>query len=293
MAIATEERAEAAGAVPWTLAQRILAGLAAPGGPSMTAELMRALEVSAGDRVVELGPGVGRARAAILAARPRTYLAVDPDPAAGPRLRPPRPSPVPKILRRAVPDDPGTRPALRTAPLDDSDAPAGEVSVVVAEGSLGTLPEPLAQAALTEAARILRAGGRLGVHDLAVVPDAPGEDEEARVLQDLALPDDSGLHVRTVEQWRQLVEAAGFVVLGATTGQVVTDAPRAIAREIGPRHLAPLVPGLVGDAARRASALDARVALDRHLPRLRSVVLLAEKPLVMGMRRPRPAGGAR
>lgn len=278
---------------PWTLAQWVAAGMAAPGGPPMTAELLRALDVSAGDRVIELGPGVGRARAAILALRPRSYLAVDPDPGAAARLGPPRPSPVPKILRRAVPDEPVTRPSVQTAPLDRSGAPDGEASVVVTEGSLGTLPDPLAAAALREAARVLRAGGRLGLHELAVVEDSPGEDEEARVVADLALDDGSGLHARTVEGWRAMVREAGLIVLGATTGPVVTAMPRDLAREIGPRHALRLLPDLARDGGRRGAALGARVAVDRHLPRLRAVVLLAEKPLVLGMRRPRVTGALR
>lgn len=280
-------------AVPWTLAQWVVAGLPAPGGAVMTAEMMRALDVSRGDRVIELGPGVGRARAAILAARPRTYLAVHPDPGAAARLGPPPPSPVPKILKRAVPDDRGTRPAVRTEPLDATGAGDGEASVVVTEGSLSTLRGPLAAAALKEAARALRAGGRLGLHEFAVAVEEGQEREEETAIADLALPDGTGLHVRAVDGWRQMVGEAGLLCLGTTTGAVVTAMPRELGREIGPRHGVRLLADLVGDPARRESALAARVAVDRHLPRLRAVVLLAEKPLVLGMRRPRSTGGVR
>lgn len=289
---AGETGAAVGGAVPWRLPQWLVAGLAAPGGAAMTAEMMRALDVAAPDRVIELAPGVGRARAALLSRRPRSYLAVDPDPAAAARLGPPRPSRVPKILRRAVPDDPGTPPAVRIAPLDDTGAGEGGVSVVVAEGSLGTLPDPLASATLREAARALRAGGRLGIHDLAM-PDDLDEAEAARIAGDLALRDGAGLHVRTVARWRTMVEEAGLIALGTTTGAVVTEAPRDLARELGPRQVLRLLPDLAREPRRRTAALGARVAVDRHLTSLRALVLLAEKPLVLGMRRPRTTGPLR
>ena len=78
----------------WLLA-RLGKRVLRPGGIGLTRRLLEAAGPTSTDRVIELGPGVGRTAEILLAARPASYKGVDPSPEgrdAG-RGRPCRPLP--------------------------------------------------------------------------------------------------------------------------------------------------------------------------------------------------------
>ena len=63
----------------WLLA-RLGKRVLRPGGIGLTRRLLEAAGPTSADRVIELGPGVGRTAEILLASRPASYKGVDPNP---------------------------------------------------------------------------------------------------------------------------------------------------------------------------------------------------------------------
>lgn len=251
-------------AVPWPLARRVVSGVVRPGGEAMVRRALEGAGLGEGDRVVELAPGLGLTSRAILAARPRTWTGVEPDPMAAAHLD------------RAL-GAPGRD--VVEAPVDATGLPSGEASLVSCDALLATLDDGGRAAVLREAARLLRPGGRVVIHELA---PAPGADPEA--LARLAA---TGLAIATEDAWRSEVEDAGLVVVGSLVGRLDLPEQRDLMRQLGPRGALRLTRGIALDGAVRTASLRARQALDRDAVALRSVVVVGEVPLVLGMRRQR------
>jgi len=165
------------------------------------------------------------------------------------------------------------------ASVDATGLEEASASVVLVDALLSTLPDEAAGAVLGEGARLLRAGGRLALHELA---PADGAGREA--LDDVA---SAGLSPRAVDAWRALAEDAGLVVVGSLHGPLGLPAPRDLMREAGPRTALRITRELARDGTLRSAAIAARETLERRVPDLRSALVVAEKPLILGMRRPR------
>lgn len=239
--------------------------VARPGGDPLTRELLHGAGVDASARVVQLAPGTGATVRRVLEVGPRTFLAVAPGTTTA------------RLLGRVAPAA-----EVVTAPADATGLDDGAASAVIAEGLL-TCAAPEARAALvTEAARLLRAGGRLGLHELCLWPgDAP--EETATVARALA---DAGVHPLDPDEWRAVLSAGGLVPVGATTGAPVARSNADLFRELGPRGALGALEALGRDhrAARRTIA--ARTAVDRYRRGLAAIVVIGEKPLIAGIRRP-------
>lgn len=259
--ISTMQRQEA---IPWPLPRRTVAGLARPGGPAMARRALEGVGLAGGDRVVELAPGLGLTSEQVLERGPRSWTAVEPDPIGA------------EHLARALA---GAGREVLVAPVDATGLEEASATVVLADALASTLSDEGAEAVLAEGARLLRAGGRLALHELAPAGDA-GPEAQADL-------EAVGLRPRAVDAWRALAERAGLVVVGSLAGPLALPGPRDLMREAGPRTALRITRELARDGSLRSSATSAREALERRSLDLRSALVVAEKPLVLGMRRPR------
>jgi len=259
--ILSRERESAVLGDAWPLAARAAAGLVSPGGAPMVERAAEGAGLDRNSRVVELDAGFGTAARTVLAHEPRAWTGVDEDPLAVEHLR--------RVAGTA--GDAVGAPASSTG-LDDDCA-----SIVFLDGVLCMRDDDSVAEVLAEAARLLRSSGRLAIID--IVPGHGGE----RELQALS---QAGVTARGVARLRDLVTQAGLVAVGSTEGPLRFPHPTDLARAAGPKMAMKLARGASDERVRRAATV-VRQAIENAAPHVRAGLVVAERPLVMGLLRPR------
>jgi hypothetical protein len=189
-----------------------------PGGLELTHQLLDALAIQAHDDVVEFAPGLGVTTRLTLAHNPQSYTAVERDPDATATVQ--------RLLR-----SPNHRCVQGTA--EDTGLGAESASVVYGEAMLSMQPTTTKTRIVREAARLLRPGGRYGIHELCLVPD--NVDEQVRQVIEQALSDEIHVGVRllTRAEWRQLLESEGFEILSDSFAPMHLLEPKRIVQDEG------------------------------------------------------------
>ncbi|HRQ00518.1 MAG TPA: hypothetical protein PK781_08670 [Terrimesophilobacter sp.] len=177
-----------------------------PGGLTPSLHLLDDLQIGPEDDVVDLWPGLGITTERTLEVGPRSYTAIERGRAEAARVERLLTGPSQRVL---------TVPAHRTG-LDD-----GSASVVYGEAILTLEPAKRKVETVAEVARLLRPGGRFGIHELLLTPNSLSEAAKneiettlTKVLHVLARP-------LTADEWRRLLENGGFEVGFEETGDLL------------------------------------------------------------------------
>jgi SAM-dependent methyltransferase len=246
----------------WVLAEmgkRVLR----PGGKELTLDLIETLEVGPADNVVEFAPGVGFTAERVLDRNPRSYTAVE-------------------LSREAAADlerrfgGPGREIVVGNAANTELDN--GVADVVYGEAMLTMHPDDGKASIIEEAHRLLRSGGRYGIHELGLEPEDLPEETKSRVRTDLAAATKVNARPQTGTEWVTALEAAGFEVTWRATAPMRLLEPRRVIDDEG--LLGALRFGVNvatrPDARRRIREL--RRTFKRHADRMNAIALVAEKP---------------
>jgi SAM-dependent methyltransferase len=253
------DRGDDAVAGHWLLA-RLGKRVLRPGGAELTRELLNRAEVTDAD-VLELAPGLGRTATEILARRPRSYLGAEQDPDAA-------------ALVRGIVTGRGD---VRVADASNTGLPDASSDVVVGEAMLTMQGEATKRAIVTEAARLLRPGGRYAIHELALTPDSIADDLKSEVRQSLARAITVNARPLTVAEWRHLLAEHGLVVDHVATAPMALLQPRRLVADEGVlRALRFAVNVLIHRDARRR-VVQMRRTFRRHRDRLAAVAIVARK----------------
>ncbi len=180
----------------WLLA-RLGKRVLRPGGIDLTRRMLAAAALAPGERVVELGPGVGRTAELLLARHPSSYYGVDPNPEGRDQVA--------AILDK----HPGAEYVVADAAA--TGLPAASADLVVGEAMLTIQSDEHKREIVAEAVRLLAPGGRYAIHELALRGDrSPAELEAAR--KELSRTIRVGARPLPLEAWKDLLTDAGLVV---------------------------------------------------------------------------------
>ena len=168
-----------------------------PGGIELTRKMLDALDIRASDEVVEFAPGLGVTARAALDGRPRSYIGIERDEDAARHVR--------GYLG-------GENRRCLVGRAEETGLPDGSASVVYGEAMLTMQTAAQKASIVAEAARVLRAGGRYGIHELALEPDDLVETAKSEIQQALSNAMHVGARPLTAGEWRELLAAQGFVV---------------------------------------------------------------------------------
>ena len=180
----------------WLLA-RLGKRVLRPGGIDLTRRMLAAAALAPGERVVELGPGVGRTAELLLARHPSSYHGVDPNPEGRKQVA--------AVLER----HPGAEYVVADAAA--TGLPAASADLVVGEAMLTIQSDEHKREIVAEAVRLLAPGGCYAIHELALRGDrSPAELEAAR--KELSRTIRVGARPLPLEVWKDLLTDAGLVV---------------------------------------------------------------------------------
>lgn len=245
----------------WLLA-RLGKRVLRPGGLRLTKMLLRRAQI-AGKHVVEFAPGMGRSALLVLDHRPAEYVGVDADPVAAAWI-----DKLVSAKGRAV-----------AAEAAASGLPDESADVVLAEGVLTIQSEQGKADIITEGFRLLRPGGRYLLHELAVKDDAATGNDRAAIRAALAHAMHVSARPKTIADWRELLEGAGFVVDEVLTSPLALLEPQRVIADEGFVRAMKFARNVLRDKQTRQRVLTMARTMRRHKKILHAVGLVARKPV--------------
>ncbi len=243
----------------WLLA-RLGKRVLRPGGVELTQLLLSGLAIGPDDDVAEMAPGFGATTRLVLAALPRSYVGVERDAAAVEQVR--------RILR-------GNEQRVVQGSASDTGLPDAAVDVAFGEAYLTMQPASQKARILAELARIVRPGGRVGLHEVAFSTDTLEEAQTSRVRDELT--DSIKVHVSplSVAAWRALLDSHGFDVVQEHHRPLNLLEPARLVRDEGVLPAARFACRVVRDRAARRRVVAMRKAMHGKAQHLEACALVA------------------
>lgn len=235
-----------------------------PGGLELTRTMLAQLAVTNEDQVVELAPGLGTTTRMVLASNPASYVGVERDEAAVRATK--------RVLR------PG-RDECRQGVASKTGLESASATVVFGEAMLTMHTAEQKAAIIREAHRVLREGGRYGIHELALTPDDLSERDTSEIQRALSEAIHVGARPLTVSEWRELLEAAGFEVLSTETAPMHLLEPARLVADEGVLGTLRIAANVLRTPAARRRVLAMRAVFKRYESKMCAVALVARKKI--------------
>ena len=161
---------------------------------------------------------------------------------------------------------------------DETGLANAQASVVYGEAMLTMQGQNQKVAIIAEAARLLRPGGRYGIHELCLVPDELPRETRDLIEHDLTTTIHVGARPLTIPEWRALLTEYGFSITHCVTSPMhLLEAPRLIQDEGLGRVL--LIAGrLLRDGEARARVFAIKNAFRKHGSHLRAITIVGREP---------------
>jgi SAM-dependent methyltransferase len=229
----------------------------------LTSFVLDRLGIGADDDVVELAPGLGVTATRILSMAPASYTGIERDPTGAAAVR--------ALLR----DD---RDRCIDATAQSSGLADASADVLLGEAFLTMQNAANKQRIVAEAFRILRPGGRYGLHEMCLRPDDLDTTSQDRVCGELARAIRVGARPLTVADWRSMLESAGFIIDHQRTTDMALLQPKRLIADEGLGRTLRIVFNVLHhpDARRHVRSMRATMRSNREL--LGAVALVATKP---------------
>lgn len=231
-----------------------------PGGKELTLKMLHALAVVPTDDVVEFAPGLGFTTALTLERNPRTYTGVEINQEVAVRLE--------RIVS-------GTGRSVRVAAAEECGLEDESCDVVYAEAILTMQPDRKKDNILREAHRILRPGGRFGLHEIALVPDDLAESTKRDIRAGLARAIKVNARPLTQLEWIAHVEEAGFEVKVVEWNPFHLLEARRVVRDEGFLRTLRIAWNVLTHPRDRRRILEMRAAFRAHADNLKSICIVA------------------
>lgn len=246
----------------WLLA-RLGKRVLRPGGLRLTKSLLRSLSIGPSDDVVEFAPGLGLTAHLILERKPHTYIGVERDAKAM------------QWTKLHFPQQ--SNASIITGAAEATTLPANSASVVLGEAMLSMNTQEHKQCIAAEAFRILRPGGRYGIHELCVVPDDMPAPQRREVDHDLSSVIRVGARPLPTHEWRALLEAAGFSIIQTGYAPMNLLRPWRLVEDEGVLGAVRLAKNICVDGHARRRVLAMRRVFESYRANLSAIFIVAEK----------------
>ncbi len=245
----------------WLLAQmgkRVLR----PGGVELTGRMLEALAIGSTDEVVEFAPGLGVTARAALQRKPASYTGIEKDDTASRQVR--------KYLK-----GPGRQCLVGRA--EATGLSEASATVVFGEAMLSMQTPPQKALIVAEAARLLRPGGRYGVHELCLQPDDLEDAKKSEITRVLSDAIRVGARPLTPGEWRALLEDHGFTVETQVAAPMHLMEPRRFIRDEGWARTMRFILKVARTPAARRRILRMRATFREYADHLAAITLVCVK----------------
>ncbi|HVU27188.1 MAG TPA: methyltransferase domain-containing protein [Verrucomicrobiae bacterium] len=231
-----------------------------PGGLELTRIMLDRLDIQSHDSVIEFAPGMGITARMTLNRKPLTYTAVERDEVAAAEVR--------QYL-----GGPEQRCLIGTA--EHTGLPAEAASVVYGEAML-TMQGPEQKARIVaEAFRLLKPGGRYGIHELCLTPDNLPVFVQENISREMSRNIHVGARPLTLREWRELLEGAGFKIVSEATAPMHLLEPRRLIRDEGLGRAIRFVFNVLRSPEARKRVFSMRRMFRKHRNHLAAIAIVA------------------
>jgi len=245
----------------WVLA-RLGKRVLRPGGMELTRRMLKALQISAKDEVVEFAPGMGITAQLTLRASPASYTAVERDEAAA------------TIVRGYLK---GKRQECIVGSATDTGLPSESATVVYGEAMLTMQPAETKRQIIHEAHRLLKKNGRYGIHEMCLLAEDMSDETRKKTERDLTGVVHHGVRPLTIGEWRSLLESEGFTIESVHQSPMSLLEPGRLIRDEGVFGAMRFVSNLLRDSEARERVLGMRRVFRRNRKNLGAVAITAIK----------------
>jgi ubiquinone/menaquinone biosynthesis C-methylase UbiE len=224
--------------------------------------MIEALNIQPADAVIEFAPGLGETARLTLKLKPASYTAVERDKDAAALVE--------KFLH-----GPSQRCVVSMA--ENTGLPDAVATVVYGEAMLSMQPSQRKLQVVREAFRLLKPGGRYGIHELCLTPDDLDEDRQRAIEHDLASVIHHGTRPLTSAEWRGLLESEGFAVETQDHAPMRLLEPWRIIRDEGVFRALRFAFNLLRNRAARQRVVAMRQVFATHRNHLAAIMLVGRK----------------
>jgi ubiquinone/menaquinone biosynthesis C-methylase UbiE len=243
----------------WVLA-RLGKRVLRPGGMELTRRMLNALQISAKDDVVEFAPGMGITAQLTLRTSPASYTAVERDEAAA------------QIVRGYLN---GATQKCIVGSASDTGLPSESANVVYGEAMLTMQPADTKRQIIHEAHRLLKKGGRYGIHEMCMLAQDVSDETREKTERDLTGVVHHGVRPLTVNEWRSLLESEGFTVKSVNKAAMSLLEPGRLIRDEGLAGAIRFAKNLLRDSEARQRVLEMRSTFRRNRKNLGAIAITA------------------
>lgn len=161
---------------------------------------------------------------------------------------------------------------------EETGLPDGSATVVYGEAMLTMQRPPQKHRIVDEAYRILRPGGRYGIHELCLVPDDLDEDTKKEIQGELSGAIHVGARPLTPSEWRGLLASGGFEVGVQALAPMHLLEPWRLVRDEGLTGALRFARNVLRDPEARKRVLAMRKVFQRYHEHLAAIALVGVKP---------------
>ena len=245
----------------WVLA-RLGKRVLRPGGMKLTRRMLKRLAIKPTDEVIEFAPGMGTTARLTLALAPSSYTAVERDEAAA------------KIVGSYLA---GATQKCVVGSASETGLSAESATVVHGEAMLTMQTEEVQRSIVREAHRLLKHGGRYGIHEMCLIHESLDAAARQEVERSLTGVVHHGVRPLTVAEWQLLLESEGFKVEAVETEPMRLLEPGRIVKDEGVMGALRFALNVLRDGEARRRVFEMRRTFKRNRNLIGAVALLAVK----------------